>query len=52
MEGGGGVVDGRDTWVGDRWVPPLAGDEWQTAVTPNAGQWLLVRGVERESGEC
>jgi len=31
---------------GDRWSP-LAGDVWRTAVTPDAGHWLLVRGRER-----
>jgi len=27
-----GVVDGRDTLVGDRWLPPVAGEAWRTAV--------------------
>jgi len=44
-----GVVDGRDAWVGDQWMPRLAGDAWQTAVMPDAGQWLPVRGRERQS---
>jgi len=46
-----GVVDGRDAWVGDRWLPPLAGDAWRTAVTPDAGHWLPVRGRETVRNE-
>ena len=30
------------------WWPPLAGNTWRTAVTPDAGHWLPVRGRERE----
>jgi len=37
-----------DEWVEDRWSPSLTGDAWRTAVTPDGGQWLLVREGERE----
>jgi len=37
-----------DAWVGDRWSP-LVSDAWRTVVTPDAGQWLPVRGRERAS---
>ena len=39
-----------DEWVGDRWSHFFVESVWQTAVTPDGGQWLPVR--ERESSEC
>ena len=36
-----------DAWVGNWRLPPLAGDAWRTAVTPDVGQHLPVRERER-----
>jgi len=42
----GGCGGGGRAMGGSRWSP-LAGDAWRTAVTPDAGHWLPVRGRER-----
>ena len=42
----GGCGGGGRAMGGCRWSP-LAGDAWRTAVTPDAGHWLPVRGRER-----
>jgi len=46
----GGCGDGGHAFGGSRWSP-LADDAWRTAVTPDAGHWLPVRGRERLRNE-